>query len=153
MAEEYSILLQKEKEGAPIKDLVTDFELVCLSFPFQLGVEAKDVVTDDWVEENGEDSFVPDVLTLKAYNVDIEVGYKGNEGTALTMVDSFIDYLIGLDGFGVKLKIYNPHTNIGRQGVRFLKYEPSISFKSNGEEVYTFKITFRVEDPKTRIVL
>ena len=61
---------------------------------------------------------------------------------------SFIDYLTGLDGNGVKLKVYNPHSKIGRKGLRFLKYEPIIS----SSDVFTFKLTFRVTDPRTEII-
>lgn len=147
MTEDYSIIFQKEKTGSPSKDLVSDFGMVCISFPFQLGFEAKDVTTDDWIEEDGEDSFEPDILTLKAYDLEAELGYQGEDFKA--KLRAFLNYLIGLDGNGVKLKVYNPHSKIGRKGLRFLKYEPVIS----SSDVFTFKLTFRVTDPRTEIRL
>lgn len=147
MIEDYSIIFQKEKEGSPSKDLVSDFGMVCISFPFQLGFESKDVTTDDWIEEDGEDSFEPDILTLKAYDLEAEIGYKGEDFN--TKLRAFLNYLIGLDGNGVKLKVYNPHSKIGRKGLRFLKYEPVVS----SSDVFTFKLTFRVTDPRTEISL
>lgn len=147
MTEDYSIIFQKEKLGSPSKDLVSDFGMVCISFPFQLGFETKEVTTDDWIEEDGEDSFEPDILPLKAYDLEAEIGYQGSDFK--TKLKSFLDYLIGVDGDGVKLKVYNPHSKIGRKGLRFLKYEPVIS----SSDVFTFKVTFRVTDPRTEISL
>ena len=146
------IKFQKEKAGSPIKDLTTDFNLVSLAFPFQLGFEAKDGVVDDWADEDGEDVYVPDVLKLKAYNLEAEFGYKGTLDSAQGAIDAFLDYLIGADGNGVMLKIYDLFGKIGRKGVKFQKYDPEVSHKSN-EDLYTFKVTFRVTDPKTKITL
>lgn len=142
MTQGHSIVFQKEKAGSPVKDLISDFGMVCLSFPFQLGFESKDVTSDDWVDEDGEDSFEPDILPLKAYDLESVIGYEGADDTKLK---SFLDYLIGLDGNGARLKAYNSHSKIGRKGLRFLKYEPEIS----SSDIKTFKITFRVTDPKT----
>lgn len=147
MTKDYSIVFQKEKEGSPLIDLFDDFDMVCISFPFQLGFETKEVVTDDWTEEDGEDSYEPEVLKLKAYDLEAEIGYQGDDFK--NKLQSFLDYLIGLDGNGVKLKVYNPHSKIGRKGLRFIKYAPNIS----NEDIHTFKVTFRVTDPKTNITL
>jgi hypothetical protein len=147
MTEDYSIIFQKEKPGSPRKDLVSDFGMVCISFPFQSGFETKEVTTEDWIEEDGEDSFEPDILPLKAYDLEAEIGYQGSNFKA--KLKSFLDYLIGLDGNGVKLKVYNPHSKIGRKGLRFIKYEPVFS----SSDVFTFKVTFRVTDPRTEISL
>lgn len=35
MNEPYSILMQKMKGGSPIKDLVGDFDIVCVEIPFE----------------------------------------------------------------------------------------------------------------------
>lgn len=145
MTQGHSIIFQKEKEGSPIKDLINDFGMVCLSFPFQLGFETKEVTSDDWVDEDGEDSFEPDILPLKAYDLEASMGYEGTDFN--TKIDTFINYLIGADGNGAKLKVYNTHSNIGRKGLRFVKYEPEIS----SSELNTFKVTFRVTDPRTSI--
>ncbi|MGJ7024910.1 hypothetical protein [Petrimonas sulfuriphila] len=142
----HSIIFQKEKSGSPVKDLITDFSMVCTSFPPQSSLEAKDIVTDDWVDENGEDSFEPAILPLKAYDLEIQIGYSGTIGTAETKVSDFIKYLLGHDGNGVKLKIYNSHTNIGRKGVRFVSYNPEQS-QSITDDLRVFTVTFRVTDP------
>lgn len=148
MAESYSILFQKEKTGSVLKDLVRDFNMVCLSFPLQLNLEAKDVVTDDWPEEDGEDWFEPSVLPLKAYDINVEIGYSGDYWS--TKIESFLNYLTGQDGSGVKMKMYDVHTGIGRKGVRFVSYEPNLSGYDG--KLMTFTIRFRVTDPRTKVV-
>lgn len=145
MTEEYSIIFQKEKEGSPVKDLVADFSMVCTSFPFQLGFEAKEIYSDDWADEDGEDMADISTIKLKAYDLEAEIGYTGSDFNS--KLDALVGYLLGSDGNGIKLKVYNPHTNIGRKGIRFVKYEPEMS----NPDMRTFKITFRVTEPASRV--
>ncbi len=144
---DYTILFQKEKTGSSLKDLVNDFDMVCLSFPLQLNLEAKDVVSDDWPEEDGEDWFEPDVLPLKAYDINVEIGYSGDNWG--TKIESFLNYLTGQDGSGVKIKMYDVHTGIGRKGVRFKSYEPNLSGYDG--KLMTFTLRFRVTDPRAKV--
>ncbi len=143
---EHDIIFQKEKDGSPIKCLVSDFKMVCLSFPAHPPLEAKDVAIDDWPDENGEDSFEPDILPLKAYNLEVQIGYYGESGTANTKVLDFIKYLLGHDNYGAKLKMYNPHTGMGFKGVRFVSYTPE-QYQYLSDDLMVFTITFRVTDP------
>jgi len=39
---EHDIIFQKERDGSPVKSLITDFKMVCLSFPAHPPLEAKD---------------------------------------------------------------------------------------------------------------
>ena len=77
MVEAYSILFQKDSEGAKVKDLLTDWGMVCTDFPFDLYPETKDLPKRDWADEDGEDTFIPDVLPLKAYDLEAGICYKG----------------------------------------------------------------------------
>jgi len=144
---DYTILFQKEKADSILKDLVKDFDMVCLSFPLQLNLEAKEIVSDDWAEEDGEDWFEPPVLPLKAYDIDVEIGYSGDNWR--TKIESFLNYLTGQDGSGVKIKMYDVHTGIGRKGVRFVSYKPNLSGYDG--KLMTFTLRFRVTDPRTKV--
>jgi len=147
---EYTIMFQKEKIGASVKDLVANFDMVCLSFPLQLNLEAKDVVSDDWPEEDGEDWFEPTVLPLKAYDVDVDIGYSGDNWGS--KIQAFLDYLTGHDtDGGVMMKMYDVHTGIGRRGVRFVSYEPNLSGYDG--KLMTFTVRFRVTDPMTKVTV
>ena len=144
---DYTILFQKEKADSILKDLVKDFDMVCLSFPLQLNLEAKEIVSDNWAEEDGEDWFEPPVLPLKAYDIDVEIGYSGDNWR--TKIESFLNYLTGQDGSGVKIKMYDVHTGIGRKGVRFVSYKPNLSGYDG--KLMTFTVRFRVTDPRTKV--
>lgn len=146
----YSILFQKAKEGSPVKDLFADFSMGCVAFPFKLSGEVKELPTDDYPDEDGEDTFIPSNLVLKAYDLDVDFSYKGNN--AERDVSGFIDYLLGYDGNGASLKVYNPYTNIGRHKIYITSYNEPEYNRSDEGEVANFSVAFRVTDPRTRIV-
>ena len=107
MNEPYSILMQKTTENAPVKDSLAHFGIVCTEFPFKPGGETKDLPKRDWSDEDGEDTYIPDKLLLKAYDLEAEMCYKGDLGTAYDKIMAFQNYLTGENGDGATLKIYN----------------------------------------------
>lgn len=147
----YEIYFQKDKAGSPVKNSLVDFNIVCVDFPFQLYPETKNLVSDDWPEEHGEDVFFPDKLPLKAYDLEAELCYVGNSGSAYDDIVSFLDYLRGEDGNGTSLKIYNPHTKIGRQKLYLKSVDDDIFHSDVYGDIVLFSVTFRVTDPKTKI--
>lgn len=152
MVEGYSIFFQKAISGAKVKDLLTEWKMVCTDFPFELYPETKDLPKRDWADQDGEDTFIPDVLPLKAYDIEAGLCYTGEMGTAYAKIISFLNYLIGEDGNGVDLKIYNPHTKIGRKNLYF-SGASDYEYHSDGNgDALLFKVKFRVSDPKTEIV-
>ena len=106
----------------------------------------------DWPDEDGEDTYIPDKLLLKAYDLEAEMCYKGDLGTAYDKIMAFQNYLTGENGDGATLKIYNSHTGIGRQGLYLLEVGDFEFNKSNMDEVLTFPVKFRVTDPRTQII-
>ena len=160
MNEPYSILMQKTTENAPVKDSLVHFGIVCTEFPFKPGGETKDVGCESIEEksftkdpdEDGEDTYIPDKLPLKAYDLEAEMCYKGDLGTAYDKIMAFQNYLTGENGDGATLKIYNLHTGIGRQGLYLLEVGDFEFNKSNMDEVLTFPVKFRVTDPRIQII-
>lgn len=152
MVEAYSILFQKDIDGAKVKDLLVEWKMVCTEFPFELYPETKNLPKRDWVDEDGEETFIPNVLPLQAYDLEVEICYKGGVSTAYDKINSFLDYLIGEDGNGATLKVYNPHTGIGRQKLYFLGTNNYDFHSTESGDLVTFKVKFRVTDPKTKIV-
>ena len=108
-------------ENAPVKDSLAHFGIVCTEFPFKPVWETKDLPKRDWPDEDGEDTYIPDKLLLKAYDLEAEMCYKGDLGTAYDKIMAFQNYLTGENGDGATLKIYNSHTGIGRQGLYLLE--------------------------------
>lgn len=152
MAEAYSILFQKDSDGAKVKDLLAEWQMACTEFPFDLCPGTKDLPKRDWADEDGEDTFIPAILPLKSYDLEAGICYTGRMSTAHDRVSSFLGYLTGADGNGSTLKVYNPHTGIGRRRLYFLGAS-GYDFHSDGSgDVVAFKVKFRVTDPKTEIV-
>lgn len=148
------IYFQKHKEDASVKESLADFGIWCKDFPFRLFGDVKDPVSTDWPEEDGADEYVPEVLRMKAYDVEVEFGYKGGMDSANVKIRAFLDYLTGRDGTGVEMKVYDSYTKIGRQRVRLSKVSDDAFVRNEGEgDVVVFNATFRVNDPVTDIIL
>ena len=77
MARLYSIYFQKNKSGSPVLDTYTEWSIVCKDFPFMPYGESKDLPAREWADEDGEDTFFPEEIKLKAYDIDVEFAYKG----------------------------------------------------------------------------
>lgn len=152
MNEPYSILFQKMKSDAPVKDLLDNFGMVCTDFPLPSPGDVKDLPKRDWADEDGEDIFVPDTLPIKAYDIKISVCYEGTKGTAMDKLEMLLDYLTGADNYGSRLKIYNAKTHTGRQDVYLTKISDTELWQGDDSEILEFNMELHVCDPKTRII-
>lgn len=152
MNEPYSILFQKMKSNAPVKDFLVDFGMVCTDFPLSAPGEVKDLPKRDWADEDGEDTFIPDTLPLKAYDIKISVCYEGAKGTAMDKLEMLLEYLTGADNYGSRLKIYNAMTRTGRQDVYLTKISDTELWQGDNSEILEFNMELHVCDPKTRII-
>ena len=149
----------------------------CKDIPFKLWDKAKEPAKRSWNDEHGDDEYIPSTgLWLDAYEMTVEFGCKildsaigssSDEEVAhvddvRTAVGSFLEYL-RQSGM---MKMYSTHTRIGRQNVRFVSvsddahWETEVHYETiNGvrtevkEEFLIFKVTFKVNDPKTDITL
>lgn len=150
---EYTLLMQKMRQSSPVKDSLKDFGVVCTSVPFLPYEEMKELPSRGWAGEDGEDTYIPEKLPVSAYDMEVEMCYKGGITTCYTKMKSFLDYLRGNDGSGAALKLYSPFTGIGRQDVYFKSIGEIEFAKSSTDEVLTFSLVFRVTDPVTDISL
>lgn len=143
------LLLQKIKDKSPIKDSM-DWGIWIKSVPFKVFPEIKDIPSRDWLDENGNDEFVPDEPCYKAYEMDCEFVFIGAEGTANKQIKSFLTYLAEEGQF----KLYDNYTKIGRTNVRYVKYSEDILFRQDGNnDIVVFAVTLQVNDPITDITL
>lgn len=151
MNTEYSILFQKQKSGAVVKDLFDDFGFVCTSVPFDVSGETKDLPTRSYPEVDGDDVYIPDVLPLKSFDTTISVAYKGIESYAVKRLTALVGYLRGLTDTGARLKMYSSYTMVGRKDC-YLKEVGEPTFrKDNGYEHLQCKLKFHVCDPVTLV--
>lgn len=145
------------KTGSSIvKDSVRDFGMYCKDVPFTMFGEAKDVVSDNFTDEDGEDEYIPSVLPMKAYTMEVTFAFKGNRDSANKALRSFVEYLTGRDknSEGAEFDMYSTYTEIGRQKCRFVSISNDADLvREDGYDILFPKITFKVNDPVTDIVL
>lgn len=160
----YTLIIQKG-DSAPV-DTFETYGIACRQVPFRFIGDTKELPKRDWFDEHGEDTFIPDSLKFKSYELELEFAYMGQElatnpfnlSLAKTNISSFIKWLTGNDGngnTGATLKIYSPYTSIGRQGCYLLSIsdeDPYLMLKEEAgnlynENVVTFKARFNVTDP------
>lgn len=151
MAVEYSLLIQKTKDGSAVKSSLADFGFAVCDIPWPSD-KTQEVAVREWPGVHGEDAYIPPGgLKLQAYDVEIEFCYKGAVNTANTKYNSLRDYLMGIAGDGAELKIYDPYWKRGRTNVRLLEIGDLEPHRDNAGEVLSAKIKFRVADPMTEI--
>lgn len=141
------------KEGAAVKETVADFDIYCADIPFKLFVEAKDPSKRDWMDEHGDDEYIPDSgLKLKAYSMDVKFCCKGDKYSSNEKIKRFVSYLTGLDGSGAEMKMYCTWTKIGRKSIRFDKLNDKAELvRDDDGDILVFTITFKVNDPVTDV--
>lgn len=149
--------IQKEDKNSTIKESIADFGIYVKDVPFAIFPEMKELPTNDWYDEDGEEVYTPqgdERMRMAAYDLTIEFAYKGDEDTAKSAVRDFLDYITGRSDGLILMRMYDTHTRIGRKNVRVKSVSDDATYKrSNGGEVLLFKVTFRVGDPVTDIKL
>lgn len=141
-----------QREGTTIrKDLYSDFGIKTTSAPLFVPGDTKELPSRDWPEEDGVDVYVPNIIPLKSYIVDISVVYNGGQGTFQSKLDSLASYL--LTG-GSELNIYSPYSATSCKGAHFVGFS-DFSFTSDSAtgDIAEFKIKFKVAKPKERFTL
>lgn len=147
------VYIQKTKNGSTVKETVADFDIYCADIPFKLFVEAKDPSKRDWMDEHGDDEYIPDSgLKLKAYTMDVKFCCKGDKFSSNAKIQKFVEYLTGMDGSGAVMMMYCTWTKIGRRGIRFDKLNDKAELVRDGDgDTLVFTITFKVNDPVSNI--
>lgn len=130
----------------------TTYGIVAQSQPFPEEYEVKEPYGNDWHDEHGDDEYVASMF------------YKSFEHTMKFYIRAFpstghsaISVLNGLrDNFRAKLvpgefKIWDSWQERGYTKVRFVKESVEQRFISENEAWMIFSVTFKVNDPQTRV--
>ena len=128
-----------------------DFGIVPLSHAFNVELEHKDLPSNDWLDENGDDEFIPDKPCFKAFEDEVEFGIEADSPQeALGVIAYFIMYLSS----GGSFSMYDERTTIGYSEVRFVKLEPMADkIEKDGKSIIQFKIVFKINSPTNYITL
>lgn len=138
-----------------VAETVSSFNVGCVSFPFKLVGETKDLPTKDYPGESGVKVYVPNVISLKNYDIEVEFVYDGAKGDFKSDMVRFVKFLTGRnDGaVGSRLAIYDDYVKIGRKDCYVTEISPDAYYNDahNDNVNVTFKVKFAVADPETDV--
>lgn len=129
--------------------------MVAKSNPFPVLPNPKDVYSNTWLDEDGDDEYNAQMhYNAIEFDVTFYIKTKGvdSESALISQIDSFFAKVRHGE-----FKVYDSYTGIGRQKVRYAGYDED-EYKRNkksgdGWTRTIFSVTFKANDPITRIVL
>lgn len=146
--------------GGTVVDLLSKFKIICQDFPFVRYPKPKDLPTRDWPGEDGLDIYVPDVVPLKEYDMEVIFLYVGDKTNIRTDITNFLNFIYGRSKGGSsdtvqsgRLAIYNEYVGMGRKDVVVSSVDNELYYVNDGDEdaVARIKVKFTVYDPKTEV--
>lgn len=129
----------------------TEWGLIAKSNPFPLLPTPKEIYSNNWMDENGEEEYVDDIYYQ---SIEFKVAFyvktlgKTSEQTLRSQIDDFFRKISKGE-----FMIYDSYTGIGRRKVRYAGYEEESFKRSENWSRAIFTVSFKVNDPTTRIVL
>lgn len=136
-------------------DTYEAYGIVCQEFPFKYLPEKKELAKRDWLDEDGEDVYVPNVMREKAYDLEVKFLYVGNPNEMRAKITSFITFISGKNSNGSPLlAIYDEYTQIGRRCVYVNSIDSSLYEYNDGhiDGYSVFSVEFRVTDPTFDVI-
>lgn len=147
----------QEYTKGTVVELLESFGIICMDIPFKMFPERKDLPTRDWPEEDGLDVYVPSVIPMKSYDLDVKFLCKGSKSNIRGNITSFIKFLYGRNSgaVGGRLAIYNEYTGKGRKDLVVSKVEDDLLYITDEDPdcVAQLSVTFTVYDPVTDVTL
>ena len=114
--------------------------------------KAKNITSQSWFDEHGDDEYIPDTLYYESVETTLKFVYKGTVSNAKQNIKAFINYL--RSGY---FRFYDEFYRVGRQQVRLTGFsdEAQLKYVSGASEecVATFSIEIKINDPVTDIIL
>lgn len=146
-----TLYIKKVSKDSELKSTQKDFGFAVCSTTWA-DETIKELPKREWPGEHGEDTYIPaDGLRLQAYDIEVELSYKGKTDTALAKYKDLRAYLLGLNGDGAEMMIYDPYWKKGRQRVYVKSISDITPNKSDIDEIINVTVTFRVTDPITEV--
>lgn len=133
----------------------TEWGLVAKTNPFPALPTPKEPYKNEWFDEDGDDEY-NEMMFYESFEFDVQFYVKtigeNAEARLLSQIDSFFDKIKRGE-----FKIYDSHTGVGRQKVRYAGFnsdEYKRRYKASSDWARAiFTITFKVNDPLTRVTL
>lgn len=149
---EHSILFQKDGVDEFAKDLVEDFGMVVTEITPD-GASAKDVESNDWKDEDGEDVYIPQRICLKKSSVSIKMALSGEHGSFYKKITPFLDYLTSNTSNSENgLMLHSSYIGKGFANCYFNEMSTQDFYKSGNEEICEFTIKFDCYKPNKKVI-
>lgn len=151
-------LIKIGDDGA-VTDVFQSYGMVLEDMPSVIPLVPKNIYSHSWPDEDGDDEYVPEVIRYEAVEAEFTFGCRSYsaDSTVFDMLSAFIAFLqSGTFSF------YGERSGIGRQNVRFAELHDDARYsrhtlRRNGadvtEEILSFTVTLKINDPKTEITL
>lgn len=144
-----------------VRDTFAEWGIVCSKSPFKYG-DPKDVATRNWLDEHGEDVYLPADIKLKKFDAEFTFLCNGTEAFVKRNVKQFMRFLSGMSwqkgndtvaSAGSRLAFYDTYNSLGRKDVRLKSFSTDglVMDNSDNEIVLEFKVVFEVFDPYTEV--
>lgn len=149
-----------------VRDTYATWGIVCSKSPFKLG-DAKDVASRNWLDEHGEDVYIPADVKLKKFDAEFTFLCNGTERDVKYKVKQFHLFLAGKSwktksaigeetthtSTGSRLALFDEYNGLGWKDVRFKSFSTDGLVMDNADDeiVLEFKVVFEVFDPFTEV--
>lgn len=141
--------IQTDADGIAID--TTEWGLVAKSNPYPILPTPKETYRNEWLDEHGDDEYNAQMY-YESFEFEVSFYIKtlgaDAERTLRAQVDEFFSKI--RQG---EFKVYDSYTGLGRQKVRYAGYAEDNFKKTDKWARAIFTITFKVNDPITRISL
>lgn len=147
----------QEYISGTVVDTYALWNIVCSKSPFKRYGEPKEVASRNWLDEHGEDVYIPQNVKLRKFDMEMTFLCTGTADAVRTNVKDFLAYLMGKPSYvnvvGPRLAIYDTYNAIGWKDVRMKSFSTDGLIMDNGDDevVLEFKVLFEVFDPYTEV--
>ena len=128
----------------------TQWGLVAKSNPFPILPTPKDPYKNEWLDEDGDDEYNTQMY-YESFEFDVTFYVKtlgsDSEQVLRGQIESFFSKIRNGE-----FKIFDSYTGLGRRKVRYAGYSEEDFKKNDKWSRAIFSVTFKVNDPITRII-
>lgn len=140
-------------------DVFQSYGMVLEDMPSIIPLTPKNIYSHSWTDEDGDDEYIPENIKYESVECDFTFGCSSTDSsnTVFDKLNAFITWLqSGTFSF------YCEYSGIGRQDVRLSELQDDARYskhtlRRNGidmtEEVLSFTVTFKINNPKTDVSL
>lgn len=155
----YRFLIKKDGENETVKDVSQSYNVVLEDMPRIIPLVPKNIYSHSWKDQNGDDEYMPDTLYYEPAECELTFGCRSvsAENTVWDILKTFLAWIsTGTFSF------YSEYSGIGRQNVRFAELSDDAQYSRQilrtgdtdvEEEILQFRVTFKINDPKTEVTL